>query len=191
MSSNLQIRVDIALIHYPVINKLGETIGSAVTNLDIHDIARAATTYGVGNYYIVTPYADQHSLVKEITAHWQKGYGATYNPSRKRALNMVSVSSSLEDTIEQITEIRGQRPQLVTTSAIQQDNSLGFSSCRKIIEDGQPLLLLFGTAHGMAPEIMEMADINLPPVRGRTEYNHLSVRSAVSIILDRLLGDRE
>ncbi len=191
MSSNLQIRVDIALIHYPVINKLGETIGSAVTNLDIHDIARAATTYGVDNYYIVTPYEDQHSLVKEITAHWQKGYGATYNPSRKRALDMVSICSSVDDAIEQITEIRGQRPQLVTTSAAQQANSLDFCDCRKLIEEGQPLLLLFGTAHGLAPEIMTKADINLPPVRGRTDYNHLSVRSAVSIILDRLLGVRE
>ncbi len=191
MSSNLQIRVDIALIHYPVINKLGETIGSAVTNLDIHDIARAATTYGVDNYFIVTPYADQHSLVEEITAHWQKGYGATYNPSRKRALDMVSLSSSIEDTIKQLTETRGQRPQLVTTSAMQQARSLGFNDCRKLIEEGQPLLLLFGTAHGLAPEIMAMADINLPPIKGRTEYNHLSVRSAVSIILDRLLGVRE
>lgn len=191
MSSNLQTRVDLALVHYPVINKLRETIGSAVTNLDIHDIARAATTYGVDNYFIVTPYADQHELVKEITAHWQKGYGATYNPSRKRALDMVSVSSSIEDTIDQISEIRGQRPLLVTTSAIQQDNSMTFSDCRNIIEEGQPLLLLFGTAHGMAPEIMAMADINLPPIKGRTEYNHLSVRSAVSIILDRLLGVRE
>lgn len=191
MSSNSKIKVDIALIHYPVINKLGETIGSAVTNLDIHDIARASATYGVDNYFIVTPYEDQHELVTEITAHWQKGYGATYNPSRKRALDMVKLSSSIEDTIEQVTEFRGQQPLLVTTSAIQQSNSLNFSSCRTKIEEGQPLLLLFGTAHGLAPEIMAMADINLPPVRGRTEYNHLSVRSAVSIILDRLLGVRE
>ncbi len=51
--------VNIALIHFPVINKLGETIGSAVTNLDIHDIARAARTFGVDRYYIITPYADQ------------------------------------------------------------------------------------------------------------------------------------
>ena len=86
--------VDIALIHYPVINKSGETIGSAVTNLDIHDIARAARTFGVDEYYIVTPYADQQELVKEIIEHWQTGHGAQYNPARKSALALVRLADS-------------------------------------------------------------------------------------------------
>ncbi len=183
--------VDIALIHYPVLNKAGEKIGSAVTNLDIHDIARAARTFGVGHYYLVTPYTDQHDLIQEITAHWQQGYGATYNPARKRALDMVSVSTSIEQTVDELTRIRGKKPQLVTTSAIARENSVSFRRCRNMIKDGQPMLLLFGTAHGLAPEVMDMADLNLPPIAGKGEYNHLSVRSAVSIILDRLLGCRE
>ncbi len=182
--------VDIALIHYPVINKGGETIGSAVTNLDLHDIARAAITFGVGTYYVVTPYTDQHSLIQEILDHWQTGHGATYNPARKAALERIRISESLEATVAMITEQRGRRPLLVTTSARVQENSLGYREARRRIEEGEPVLLLFGTAHGLAPEINESADYSLLPIESITGYNHLSVRSAVSIILDRLMGVR-
>ena len=183
--------VDIALIHYPVINKGGETIGSAVTNLDLHDIARAAITFGVDNYYVVTPYPDQHSLIQEILEHWQTGHGATYNPARKAALERIKISASLETTIAMVNEQRGRKPLLLTTSARLQENSLSYRKARHRIEDGEPVLLLFGTGHGLAPEINEIADYSLLPIESITGYNHLSVRSAVSIILDRLLGVRQ
>jgi hypothetical protein len=185
------IALDIALIHYPVINKTGETIGSAVTNLDIHDIARAARTFGVDHYYIVTPYNDQQALVAEILGHWQTGHGATYNPARKAALDRVKISETLAATIAQVTEQRGRRPLILTTSARVQKNSISYRETRRHIEAGDPILLLFGTAHGLAPELTETADYTLPPIESATDYNHLSVRSAVSIILDRLLGLQE
>ncbi len=183
--------IDIVLVHYPVINKVGETIGSAVTNLDLHDIARAAKTFGVDNYYIVTPYKDQQALVDEILEHWKNGHGAKYNPARKEALELIQVADSLESVVTSITDIRGNRPLLLTTSAQQQEKSLNYEKVRSKIKDGEAILLLFGTAHGLAPEVMEKADYTLPPVGANTGYNHLSVRSAVSIILDRLLGNRE
>ena len=191
MTKERQRKVDIALIHYPVINKTGETIGSAVTNLDLHDIARAARTFGVDNYYVVTPYSDQHTLVQEILDHWQTGYGAKYNPARKSALDQVRIASSLEATIALVTEQRGQRPLVLTTSARVQENSISYRETRERIDTGEPMLLLFGTAHGLAPEVNETADYTLPPIQSTTGYNHLSVRSAVSIILDRLLGVQE
>jgi len=185
------IALDIALIHYPVINKTGETIGSAVTNLDLHDIARAARTFGVDHYYIVTPYTDQHTLVQEILDHWQTGYGSTYNPARKTALDRVKIAGSLAAVITLVTEQRGQKPLLLTTSARAQKNSISYRETRRRIATGEPMLLLFGTAHGLAPELSETADYTLPPIESTTGYNHLSVRSAVSIILDRLLGVHE
>ncbi len=180
--------LDIVLVHHPVLNKVGETIGSAVTNLDIHDIARAAKTYGVDNYFIVTPYDDQHMLVSEILEHWKSGHGATYNPARKEALNLVRLEFSLEAVIEKVSEERGRKPLLLTTSARAQEKSLSYRAARDRIAEKEPILLLFGTAHGLAPEVMESTDYCLPPVGADTGYNHLSVRSAVSIILDRLLS---
>lgn len=188
MTGQMQRAVDIALIHHPVIGKAGEIIGSAVTNLDIHDIARAAKTFGVDRYYIVTPYKDQQELVQEIMDHWQSGNGSRYNPARKSAFELVRMADSVDGVIEQISKTRERRPDLVTTSANMQENSISYGDARKRIETGVPTLLIFGTAHGLAPEINARADYTLPPIGGQTEYNHLSVRSAVSIVFDRLLG---
>jgi hypothetical protein len=183
--------IDIVLVHHPVVNKPGEIIGSAVTNLDLHDIARAARTYGVDNYYIVTPYEDQQNLVNEILDHWKSGHGARYNPARKEALELIQLAESLDEVIEQVTTQRGHAPLLLTTSARLQEKTLSYSNVRARIGRKESILLLFGTAHGLAPQVMDMTDYSLPPVGGNTGYNHLSVRSAVSIILDRLLGIRE
>jgi hypothetical protein len=72
----------VALIHYPVVDKNGDIIASAVTNLDLHDISRAAKTYGLKSFYVVTPLEDQRELVERIISHWTNGIGAAYNPKR-------------------------------------------------------------------------------------------------------------
>lgn len=180
--------LNIALIHHPVVNKRNEVIGSAVTNLDIHDIARTARTFGVAHYFVTTPYKDQRALVRELLDHWLTGYGATYNPARKEALELVTVESSFDRVISELTSKYGQRPILVATSAIVRDNTTSYEKITTAIDKGEPVLLIFGTAHGLAPEIMEKIDVCLPPIKGGSDYNHLSVRSAASIIIDRLLG---
>jgi len=96
--------LNIALIHYPVVNKRDEVIGSAITNLDIHDIARTSRTYGVANYFLTTPYADQQTLVQELLDHWRTGYGADYNPARKEALQIVRMTETLEQAIEALQQ---------------------------------------------------------------------------------------
>ncbi len=178
----------LALVHHPVINKNREVIGSAVTNLDIHDIARAGRTYGVARYFIVSPYKDQHTLVAELLDHWLKGHGARYNPARKSALERVRLEWSVEGVVESLTAELGQKPLIIATSAASQGKTIGFSALREKLGKNEPVLLLFGTAHGLAPEIMQESDYSLPPILGGTSYNHLSVRSAAAIIIDRLLG---
>jgi hypothetical protein len=169
-------------------NKRAEIIGSAVTNLDIHDIARSARTYGVAKYFITTPYTDQQELVQELIDHWQTGHGASYNPARKEALSIVQLAGSITEVIDTLTQQHGKRPTIVTTSAQTQQNTVEYLEMRGKIADNQPVLLLFGTAHGLAAEVLQLSDATLPPIQGGTGYNHLSVRSAASITLDRLLG---
>jgi hypothetical protein len=180
--------LNIALVHHPVVNKRAEIIGSAVTNLDIHDIARTARTYGVAEYFIATPYEDQQNLVKELLSHWETGHGSTYNPARKEALSIVRLVASLQIAISGLTEKYGKRPMLVTTSAVQRQTTIGYQEVSELLRNREPILLVFGTAHGLAPEVLSLSDATLPPIKGGTEYNHLSVRSAASIIIDRLLG---
>lgn len=191
MMQNEALLLAIALIHYPVVNKRGETIGSAVTNLDLHDISRAARTYGVSDYFVATPYEDQLELITEITSHWQCGRGASANPARKEALSLIRPVNSLETIVEEMTDSFDQEVLVVATSARQQNNELSYKALRAHLDEKKsPVLLLFGTAHGLASEVMERADATLSPIGRNSEYNHLSVRSAVSIILDRLVGDR-
>ncbi len=182
----------IALLHHPVLNKRGERIGSAVTNLDLHDISRAARTYGVKDYYVATPYEDQLELIGEITEHWKNGHGASANPARSEALAIVRPVVGFEAIVEDMQHRLGQEPLVVATSAKPQAVQMGYGELRAHLDRKiSPVLLLFGTAHGLTPEVMTSADAVLPPIGRHSDYNHLSVRSAVSIILDRLLGDRE
>lgn len=181
-----------ALIHYPVINKNQEIIGSAVTNLDLHDIARAARTYGVDSLYIVTPYSDQQELFQELLDHWLTGHGAEYNAKRGEALSLVRICDDLEQVLAEVTEKRGQKPTVLATCAREKHPAIWpYPLVRQKIAAGECFLILFGTAWGLAQEVIVAGDGILPPIAGAGSYNHLSVRSAAAIVLDRLLGTVE
>ena len=179
--------LDLALVHHPVYNKTGEVITSAVCNLDLHDIARAAKTYGIGRFFVITPLKDQQDLSKRIIDHWTKGVGGTYNPDRKAALELIHVVSSLAQA-RQIAANGKSFPMTVVTDARPHDRNIDYGALRNMVEAGQSLLLLFGTAWGLTKAFIDEADFVLAPIMGNGPYNHLSVRSAVAIILDRVLG---
>ena len=182
----------LALIHHPVVNKQGDIIASAVTNLDLHDIARASRTFGVNTFYVVTPLNDQKILAQRIISHWTSGGGAAYNPSRKQAFDQIEIVDSLEDVIDDIEKSGCVRPKTVATCAKEQDRSIGYKQFQDMLwtDDESAYVLVFGTAWGLAESLMSETDYILEPIRSDTGYNHLSVRSAVSIILDRLVGER-
>jgi hypothetical protein len=171
-----------------VVNRNGDTIASAITNFDIHDIARAAETYGVKRFYVVTPLEDQQQLIERIVAHWTAGIGSELNPDRRTALKNVTVMASVEDACEQITKQSGCKPVTVVTCAKEYEGRVSYAKMRDMLAAGTPYLLLMGTAWGFPADFILAADYILEPVKGNTPYNHLSVRSAASIIMDRLLG---
>ena len=175
-------------MHYPVVNKAGDVITAAVTNLDLHDISRAVRTYGVQKFYVITPLSDQQALVGQIVSHWVQGMGATYNPDRREALELIQVENSIEEVIKKIHIACGERPKTVATSAKMGPRNIGFHDFRKMLESGAPYIIMLGTAWGLTEEFISSADYVLQPIQGNTDYNHLSVRSAAAIILDRLLG---
>jgi hypothetical protein len=178
----------VALTHYPVKDKNGDTIASAVTNLDLHDIARAAKTYGVKSFYVITPIIDQKKLIERIVAHWSTGMGARYNPKRCEALALIKIKGSLDEVKNDMVDNGSSYPKTVVTSARQIPRSIDYERFREMLKTDNPYLLILGTAWGLSDEIVNAADYLLKPIEGGTEYNHLSVRSAASIILDRLLG---
>jgi hypothetical protein len=176
------------LAHYPVISKKGEVIASAVTNLDLHDISRAARTYGARSLYIVTPLQDQLELVDKIVSHWVSGTGAAYNPQRREAMSIIRTKETFAGVLDELGAQGLGPPQTVATSAKRRSDTLALKELRRLIQNKRPCVLVFGTAWGLTEEFIEQADYVLEPLEGAADYNHLSVRSAAAIILDRLLG---
>ena len=182
-------RLYIGLVHYPVYNKNYQRIASAVTTFDLHDISRLARTYDVRKYFVITPLDDQKELVERVQRHWTEGYGAEYNRNRKEAIELVSVSPSLEKAADTIADLEGEAPLLVATDASKQKKrSISYEKARDIIRQERVVFLLFGTAWGLDKTVLDHVDYILDPITGRTGYQHLSVRAAAAIILYRLAG---
>lgn len=179
----------IALVHYPVYNKHHEVVTSALTNLDQHDIARSSKTFGLDRFYIVTPSEEQRKLAERISGHWQQGWGADYNPDRKLALDIVRVTPSLASAAADFQSGFSKPVKIAVTGAAQRSGSTALVTFRNLLrESDQPYLLLLGTGWGLTEECFAAADLILEPIAGNGIYNHLSVRSAAAIMLDRLMG---
>jgi tRNA (guanine37-N1)-methyltransferase len=185
-------RLYIGLVHYPVYNKNKDIIASAITNFDLHDLSRLAKTFGVKKFFVITPLEDQRELAGRILRHWTSGYGARYNRFRKEAIELIAITPSLDQGLEEIKAIEGEAPLLIATDASRKtEKRLSYSEAIEILDTERSVLLLFGTAWGLHEEIILKADFMLDPIGGEKDYNHLSVRTAAGIILDRLAGRYE
>lgn len=180
----------IGLIHYPIYNKHMDVVTTALTNYDLNDISRTAKTYNLRAYFIIHPVESQRKLAARIMTHWQTGEGSRYNPNRREAFEETVLVPDLAAAIAQIEEETGEKPLIVTTDARVYPNTISYRFLRERIREGtRPVLILFGTGYGMTREMMKEFDYILEPVYGGGIYNHLCVRSAAAIILDRLLGE--
>jgi hypothetical protein len=178
----------LGLVHHPIKNKRDELVTTSVTNMDIHDISRSCRTYGVTQYHIITPLEAQHALIGRILGHWEQDKNGAYNPDRQDALAIARASYSLEQSIKEIEEIEGVRPLICATGANFKEYELNPIQVKEKAQvDNKPIFLIFGTGWGLHADALEMADCLVEPIFGASPdgYNHLSVRSAVAIYLDR------
>ena len=177
------------LVHHPVVDRQGREVTTSVTNLDVHDIARSARTYGLEGYFVVSPIEAQHPVVQRIVDHWCSGAGKHRFPERGEAIALVRLCLSIDDAIAEIEAEQGKAPRLVVTSAkAGPDRSSYAAEAERLRNETRPTLLLFGTGHGLSDRILQRADVFLEPIEGPSEFNHLSVRAAVAITLDRLFS---
>jgi tRNA (guanine37-N1)-methyltransferase len=177
----------LALIHSPVMNKSGKEGVTSLTNLDIHDIGRVSATFGLGGYYICTPLKDQQDLGQRLIRHWTMGPGGQGNPDRALALSKIKICDNVEGAVAGIEEQTGVKPFIIATSARGTGN-ITYGRVKGLLEKG-PVLVVLGTGYGLGPGVMNMADATLRPLRCLSPFNHLSVRSAASIMVDRIIGD--
>jgi tRNA (guanine37-N1)-methyltransferase len=183
--------VYLTLLHHPVYDKNGLVVTTAVTNMDIHDISRAGRTYDVRGFFVATPVKPLQKLALKIIEHWESGYGSQYNATRKEALALARICDSLDDAIIAIERETGEKPILVATTARPGANRASFTALKDMLQrQTRPFLIVFGTGWGLTETILSQADYTLESIEGSADFNHLSVRSAAAIILDRLLGCR-
>jgi len=175
--------VYIALVHYPVYNKQREIVQTCVTGVDLHDLARTSLTYGVKKYFVVNPLPAQLNFVRRIVDCWKKEESLIHNWTRAEAFRLIELCENLEEVIGKL-----KNPILEATSA-RNKGKLSYRAMRqKLKRLKRQVLILFGTGWGLSEEILNRADYVLKPIKGCGAYNHLSVRSAAAIILDKLLG---
>lgn len=182
-------RVAALLLHHPVLDRQAKVVTTAVTNLDLHDIARSARTYGLVAFYVAHPVAAQRELCERVRAHWTTGSGAQRIPDRRLALETLHVVDSLDAAIAAFA--RDAEVELWVTSASAQSPCLGYADARqRIAGRGADVLIVFGTGWGLAAEVHARAAAQLEPIRSPAAdaYNHLSVRAAAAITFDRLMA---
>jgi hypothetical protein len=185
----------VALLHEGMHDKSGKTaVTTSITPIDIHDIARSCRTFGVSKFFVAHPSPVMRKLARTLTTHWTEGFGSEYNPNRTEAVKFVQLVEDLDEAISNIFEYENCLPVIIATSAQDGINRQSFSKMREdLIYSKSPHLLLLGTGWGMNEELLNRASIFLEPIRGvktkvTNHYNHLSVRAAAAIILERLLS---
>jgi len=191
----------LCLLHHPVLDKAGKPGTVSLTNLDIHDMCRVSRTYELAGVLLATPLEDQRELGQRLLTHWTDGAGGRTNPDRAQALRLGRMVTGLDEAVEWVAGQAGQAPKIVATCARtsfrpvrgRKDRMISFtppSTVRGWLKE-TPVLLVLGTGHGLAPEVLLRADAIVSPVRGFSAYNHLPVRAAAAILVDRLLGDAQ
>lgn len=180
-----KLHLNVALMHYPMRDKQGDVVATAITNLDLHDISRSCATYSVEKYYVVTPVEAQREIAGRVISHWMDGFGSNYNPNRREAFSHTQIEGSILSVMMDIERRYGRRPKVVATTA-RADRATLTARELGVISETEPVLIIFGTGWGFTDEVLETADYILEPIEGAGEFNHLSVRSAVAILLDRI-----
>jgi tRNA (guanine37-N1)-methyltransferase len=190
---DLAARTSIALVHHPVVDREGAVVTTALTNLDVHDIARSTSTYGLAGYYVVTPVESQRDKAAHIARMWTEDQDKEH---RAQALALVHPVAAIADAIAHLTAVAGEPPLVVATSA--KDSSFPLlprtgptALVGELAATTAPVLVLFGTGWGLDDRQIPSVSRVLAPIRGAPAWNHLSVRSAVAIVLDRLFGRRD
>lgn len=183
----------VVLMHSHVMLGDGLEGVSSVTSIDIHDIARSSKTYNIKKFFIVTPLKDQQRIVERLLQFWTQGAGIEYNKNRFEALKNVVLCSTLDEVLHHIQQDESQQPIVMATSArcIEHERKITYFDQSRVWHEKRPVLLVFGTGKGLSKEFVQSTDYLLAPVEGFSLFNHLSVRSAVAIVLDRWLGIHE
>lgn len=171
--------ISVALVHHPVLNRVGETSTTAVTSLDIHDFSRTCAMFDVSPVYIVHPAPGMHDMVRDICGYWLEGEGGRRNPGRRQSLANLRLAYSLEEVVAQTgggVWYTSTRPPVTATTPIEE-----------LAHTEGMQLVVFGTGSGLDHHRLPAPTGWLSAIEGIGTVRHLSVRAALAIYLDRIV----
>jgi len=124
ISKNLRV----GLMHYPMRDKSGNIVATALTNMDLHDISRTCKTYNIEKFYVINPVESQRKIAERVINHWRSGFGSVYNENRREAFEILVIKESLLEVIKDIEDERGERPFIVATTAKRRNKHIDIST---------------------------------------------------------------
>jgi len=176
----------VALVHHPLKNRNGDEITAQTNEFDIMDASRLVHVYDVRRFYVIQPIEAQASIVDRMIEYQMDPTREAQRGRFHKTFRLDSLDEALADAVEDA----GGPVRTIATTARQFPDSQPYADVRQRIDAGEPLLLMFGMAWGLVDRIIDEADLRLEPVSGGCGFDHLPVRSAFAIVLDRLLGVR-
>lgn len=172
-------KIAVALVHHPVLNRLGETSTTAITSMDVHDFARSCAFYDAAPVYIVHPADGMHAFVEDMRGYWREGGGADRNPGRGASLAAIRLVRTLDEAVADMGECT-----LWYTSASPPEAAT--TAIERLPRMPGRHLIVFGTGWGLDTASLAGPTGWLSPIQGTGMVRHLSVRAALAIYLDRL-----
>jgi hypothetical protein len=187
-------RIAVVLLHHPVTNRLGILTTTAVTNMDIHDLSRTCRTYEVDHFFLVSPLQGQDEVVDRILSYWGSDSAKEWHPDRAEALSRTRFLTDFDQVRKVLVETYPDlKMEVVMPDARPLGGQVGYAETRTEWAGQAPgvKIIVLGTGWGVAQEFHQQVDRFLGPIygpQGPEGYNHLSVRAAGAVILDRLFG---
>lgn len=172
-------------MHHPVRDRRGDVITATIDHFDVFDASRLSLTYPVAGVFVVNPEPSQRDLAERVIAY---GTDPHRSEDRRGCLHKTRWAPDIAAAREAVLAETGRAPRTISTSAQASPDAVGFAAVRAAIATGAPHLLLVGKASGLTDDALAAADLRLAPIDAGTGYNHLSVRSALAILIDRLLS---
>jgi tRNA (guanine37-N1)-methyltransferase len=167
-------------LHHPVYDKNGAVVTTAVTNLDVHDIGRLARTFEA-------PLSTSRRPCRRPAASRARHAPLEHGPGRRSTTRRVKdarwracawPTTSTPRSADVRAARRAHLPHVVATTAREGDGRLTSPRCARGSAPGPRGAPRVLDGWCLTAEVLERADAILEPIRGRRDYNHLSVRSA-------------
>jgi tRNA (guanine37-N1)-methyltransferase len=175
----------LAIVHHPVRNRIGEVITATIDHFDVFDASRLSLAYPLAGVFVVNPEPSQRDTARRLIAH---GTDPHRTEDRRGCFDKTHWVPDLAALVEHVRTTTGRPARTVATSARPAPGTVDFAEMRAHLRGPEPYVLLVGKGSGLTDDVLDGADLRLAPIDLGTGYAHLSVRSAMAILLDRLLA---